>query len=58
MENTIVTKKDCGPDKILNVKTNRCLKKKKNKKMWTWKISQYENKSMCQEKIYRNRTRT
>ncbi len=32
MENTIVTKKDCGPDKILNVKTNRCLKKKKTKK--------------------------
>ena len=32
MENTIVTKKNCGPDKILNVKTNRCLKKKKTKK--------------------------
>ena len=32
MKTSLKTKKDCGPDKILNVKTNRCLKKKKTKK--------------------------
>ena len=42
MKNTIKTKKDCGPDKILNMKTNRCVKKKKQKKCGPDKILNME----------------